>query len=66
MQVPRKQHRRRRLSGGSENSCVRHRSEHKDHVWSYDFLSDRTEDGVLVQGVLRSAVFIGNCCGLGS
>ena len=21
------------------------RAEHKDHVWSYDFLSDRTEDG---------------------
>ena len=45
MQVPRKQHRRRRFSGGSENSCVRRRAEHKDHVWSYDFLSDRTEDG---------------------
>ena len=45
MQVPRKQQRRRRLSGGSENSCVRHRAEHKDHVWSYDFVSDRTEDG---------------------
>ena len=45
MQVPRTQHRRRRFSGGSENSCVRHRAEHKDHVWSYDFVSDRTEDG---------------------
>ena len=45
MQVPRKQHRRRRFSGGSENSCVRHRAEHKDHVWSYNFVSDRTEDG---------------------
>ncbi len=44
-QVPRKQHRRGRFSGGSENSCVRHRAEHKDHVWSYDFVSDRTEDG---------------------
>jgi len=33
------------LSGGSENSCVRRRAEHKDHVWSYDFLTDRTEDG---------------------
>ena len=44
MQVPRKQHRRRRFSGGSENSCVRRRSQHKNHVWSYDFLTDRTED----------------------
>ena len=45
MQVPRTQYRRRRFSGDSENSCVRHRAEHKDHVWSYDFVSDRTEDG---------------------
>ena len=45
MQVPRKQHHRRRFSGGSENSCVRHRAEHKDPVWSYDFVSDRTEVG---------------------
>ena len=45
MQVPRKQHRRRRLSGCSENSCVRHRAERINHVWSYDFVSDRTEDG---------------------
>ncbi len=45
MQVPRKQHRRRPFYGGSENSCVRRRAESKDHVWSYDFLTDRTEDG---------------------
>ena len=47
MQVPRKQHRRRRcrLAGGSENSCVRHRSRYKDYIWSYDFVTDQTEDG---------------------
>ncbi len=46
MQVPGKQHRRRRLKlGGSENSCVRHQACHKDHVWSYDFVADRSEDG---------------------
>jgi len=45
MQVPRKQHRRRRFSGSSENSCVRRGAQHKDHVWSYDFLTDRIEDG---------------------
>lgn len=46
MQVPKKQHRRRRLfTGGSENSCIRHRAERKDHVWSYDFVADRLEDG---------------------
>ena len=45
MQVPRKQHRRRRLPGTSENSCIRRRAECINHVWSYDFLVDRTEDG---------------------
>jgi putative transposase len=45
MQVPKKQHRKRRFSGCSENSCVRHRAEYKDHVWSYDFVTERTEDG---------------------
>ncbi len=45
LQVPDKQHKRRRLSGSSENSCTRRRAEHKDHVWSYDFVMDRTEDG---------------------
>jgi transposase InsO family protein len=45
MQVPRKQHRRRRLPGSSENGCIRHKAEGINHVWSYDFLVDRTEDG---------------------
>jgi transposase InsO family protein len=45
LQVPRKQHKRRRLPGSSENSCVRHKATHRNHVWSYDFLTERTEDG---------------------
>jgi putative transposase len=46
MQVPGKQHKRRRLCwGGSENSCVRRRPLRPNHVWSYDFVTDRTEDG---------------------
>jgi len=45
MQVPRKQQRKRRLPGCSQNGCVRHRAEGINHVWSYDFLMDRTEDG---------------------
>jgi putative transposase len=41
-----KQRKRRRLIlGGSENGCTRRRAEHKDHVWSYDFVMDLTEDG---------------------
>jgi putative transposase len=41
-----KQRKRRRLAeGGGENGCTRKRAGHKDHVWSYDFVMDRTEDG---------------------
>ena len=43
--VPRKQHKKGRLPGTSANSCDRRRAEHVNHVWSYDFVSDRTEDG---------------------
>ena len=47
LKVPEKQHKRRRLFllGGSENGCTRRRAEHKDHIWSYDFVMDLTEEG---------------------
>jgi putative transposase len=46
LRVPGKQRKRRRLAGGtSENASSRKRAEYKDHVWSYDFVVDRTEDG---------------------
>ena len=46
LKVPEKQRKRRRLAeGGSENGCTRKRARHKDHVWSYYFVVDRTEDG---------------------
>jgi putative transposase len=36
---------KRRRSGASENGCTRRRAEYIDHVWSYDFAMDATEDG---------------------
>lgn len=44
LKVPQKQPRRRRL-WLNDGSCIRLRPEHKDHVWSYDFVFDRTSDG---------------------
>lgn len=44
LKVPQKQHKKRRL-GHSDNSCVRRKAEHKDHVWTWDFVHDRTTDG---------------------
>jgi putative transposase len=47
LKVPDKQPKKRRrlLLGESENSCTRRRATHLNHVWSYDFVMDRTEDG---------------------
>jgi putative transposase len=44
LRVPRKQRKKRRL-GSSANSCVRRPAVHKNHVWAWDFLHDRTSDG---------------------
>ena len=45
LQVPKKQRKKRRLPGSSASGCVRHRPAHRNHIWSYDFLAERTEDG---------------------
>jgi len=44
LKVPKKQPRRGRL-WLNDGSCIRLRPEYKDHVWSYDFMIDRTADG---------------------
>ena len=44
LKVPKRQSKRRRL-WFNDGSCLRLRPEHKDHVWSYDFVADRTSNG---------------------
>jgi putative transposase len=44
LKVPKKQPKRSRL-WLNDGSCIRLRPQHKDHVWSYDFMVDRTTDG---------------------
>jgi len=44
LKVPHKQPKRGRL-WFNDGSCVRKRSEHRNHVWAYDFVHDRTHDG---------------------
>jgi len=44
LKVPQKQPKRGRL-WLSDGSCIRLRPEYKDHVWSYDFVEERTTDG---------------------
>jgi putative transposase len=44
LKVPQKQSKRGRL-WLNEGSCVRLRPTHRNHVWSYDFVADRTHGG---------------------
>ena len=44
LQVPQRQRKKLRL-GSSAQGCVRHRAEHPNHVWSYDFVAEQTVDG---------------------
>jgi len=44
LKVPHKQPKRGRL-WLNDGSCIRLRPTHRGHVWSYDFVADRTHDG---------------------
>jgi putative transposase len=44
LKVPRKQRKRGRI-WLNDGSCIRLRPLYKHHVWSYDFVADRTHDG---------------------
>ena len=44
LKVPHKQPKRRRL-WSNDGSCIRLKAEHRNHVWSYDFMYTRTSKG---------------------
>ena len=48
LKVPKKQPKRKRL-WLNDGSCIRLRPEYKDHVWSYDFVIDRTTNGKAIK-----------------
>ena len=48
LKVPQRQKKRARL-WLNDGSCIRLRPEYKDHVWSYDFVMDKTSDGKTIK-----------------
>ena len=44
LKVPKRQPKRRRL-WLNDGSCIRLHPAYRNHVWSYDFVADRTADG---------------------
>lgn len=49
LRVPGRSRKRHRLATPSATGLVRQRAAHPNHVWSYDFLFDQTEDGAILK-----------------
>lgn len=63
LKVPKRQPKRGRL-WLNDGSCVRLRPMHKDHVWAYDFVQDRTADGRPVRMLVIVDEFTRECLGI--
>ena len=63
LKVPRKQHKKQH-TGSSENSCDRKKAEYYNHVWSYDFVNERLENGRKVRMLVVIDEFTRECLAL--
>lgn len=63
LKVPKKQPKRARL-WLNDGACVRLRSTHRNHVWSYDFVMDRTHDGRPIKILTLIDEYSRNCLAL--
>ena len=63
LKVPVKRRKRRRL-GTSANGCHRRKPEHKDHVWCWDFVFDRTTNGSCLKWLSIVDEFTRECLAL--
>jgi transposase InsO family protein len=57
----RKKQRKKLHVGGSENACHRKKPEYYNHIWSYDLLSERLENGRLVKLLVVIDEFTREC-----
>ena len=64
LKVPRKQHKKRRSDGGSQNACHRKRPEYYNHIWSYDFVTERLETGRKVKMLVVIDEYTRECLAL--
>jgi transposase InsO family protein len=63
LKVPRKV-RKRRASGTSANACAVRRAERPDHVWTWDFIFDRTPSGTTLKWLSIVDEFTRECLAL--
>ena len=60
LKIHKKQHKKLYI-GCSENACNRKRPEYYNHIWSYDFLSERLENGRLMKLLVVIDEFTREC-----
>ena len=60
LKIRKKQHKKLYV-GCSENACNRKKPEHYNHIWSYDFLSERLENGRLMKLLVVIDEFTREC-----
>lgn len=60
LKVPKKQPKRARL-WLADGSCIRRRAQYPNHVWSYDFVMDRTHDGRVLKMLTLVDEFTREC-----
>jgi len=63
LKVPQKQPKRKRL-WINDGSCIRLRPQYKDHVWSYDFVHERTHDGRALKILTIMDEYTRECLGI--
>jgi putative transposase len=63
LKVPRRQHKKLH-TGSSENSCDLKKAEYYNHVWSYDFVNERLENGRKVRMLVIIDEFTRECLAL--
>lgn len=63
LKIPQKQPKRGRL-WLNDGSCIRLRPEYKDHVWSYDFVMDRTSGGKAFRMLTSLDEYTRECLGI--
>lgn len=63
LKVPQKK-RKRRHQGTGANGCSRRRAEHKDDVWCWDFVFDRTSSGSMLKWLAITDEYTRECLAL--
>jgi hypothetical protein len=61
--VPKKRHKKLH-AGSSENSCDRKKADYYNHLWSYDFVNERLENGRKVRMLVVIDEFTRECLAL--